>query len=85
MGEYAEYYIDQMLDRAMRVGGLGDDDYDYQPTLKPPPTCKRCGKEHLRWQEVETPQGEKWVLFEGKNRHICKMSDDEFEDLSGEV
>lgn len=83
MGEYSEYHIDQMFDAL-------DDDIDdlfdrqgWYPRTQP--TCKRCGKERLRWQEVETPQGEKWVLFEGKNRHVCMMSDNEFEDLSGEV
>lgn len=85
MGEY-EYYIDQMFDAL-------DDDIDdlfdtngYRWCNRAPtiPTCNRCGMERLRWQEVTTPQGERWVLFEGKNRHVCKMSDNDFEDLTND-
>jgi hypothetical protein len=45
--------------------------------------CKRCGARGLRWQQVHTSNGEKAALFTRTgSRHVCKMADDEFEDLT---
>ena len=51
-------------------------------------TCKRCGMSGLKWRL----EGDNWRLFEDEridhNRlkpHVCKLMEDEIEDLGGEA
>lgn len=74
MGDIADSLYEQMIDEAVFNFGYSEP--------KPPPTCKRCGVKNLTWVGVETAQGAKWRLFEDTKPHVCRMRDDEFEDLT---
>lgn len=59
-------------------------DYDgyYEEEEDSPATCSRCGAKNLEWGKIETNHGIKWRLFKGSKLHVCRMNDDEFEDLT---
>jgi hypothetical protein len=75
MGDWADYYVDRMIDghlgtRRKRNKSRGEF-----------VTCKHCGAKRLRWRQDEHG---KWYLMRGGKRHECPpdrvLAD--FEDLT---
>lgn len=92
MGEYADWAIEQGINRAMEerddpdfLPDSPDDGYSLfgMPTIggrrrNTPKTCRRCGKAGLFWKEVSNGI---WRLH-GRNRvHVCLPTMKEFEGL----
>lgn len=77
MGEIAEQMIDDWLDRDEPFYSIGLN-YNRQKQHR----CTRCGCLAVDWVEVHTEKGLSWRLFENGKPHVCKMQDDEFEDLT---
>lgn len=66
MGEYADWFIDNLIDERGIWGGK-----QKRPPLNK--TCKYCGKGNLRWGNEK---GGKWILNEvDGTKHFCKMKD----------
>ncbi|AYQ88660.1 hypothetical protein EDD84_15615 [Burkholderia gladioli] len=52
------------------------DDYDLPYRARANPTCNRCGKSGLIWQQAANG----WRLYEGDHPHICNPpSEDDFD------
>lgn len=69
MGEMADFFIGQQLDRGWSP---------YGGRRKPKPVCKHCGKTGLNWQKVK---GSQWRLHDGQEVHVCKTSTEGFDEV----
>jgi hypothetical protein len=72
MGDWADFFVDRMIDRACGIP-YADDQYDEEPQYL---VCQRCGKAGLVWGQREDGA---WRLFEPSRRsrpekiHVCAI------------
>lgn len=64
MAEMTDYFIERELNRSVEPFGRGK-----RGAYHAPPTCRTCGMKALRWNKVR----DKYCLFEGNKRHVCKQ------------